>query len=117
MGDAYRGATGSTYKEMLIGTFSAGIQGMLISPKNAQGVDIYNQDVIGLYMRAVTTLSSVWNTVVTATRACKVEILYLERYKQTVESAGVIEYNEGEEIYNTATAPAAEKWTVALVVR
>ena len=34
------------YKEMVVGTVSAGIQGILLSPKMQKPVDIYNKDTL-----------------------------------------------------------------------
>lgn len=106
------------YKEMVVGTVSAGIQGILLSPKMQKPVDIYNKDISGEYFRVVSTLSSQWNAVVTVLKPCKVEILYITRYQHVVSSAGVKHYETGQQVYNTASPPmTGGQWTIALIAR
>jgi len=108
----------SDYKEMIVGTISAGIQGMLLSPTVQKPIDIYNKDISGEYLRVVTSLSSSWNSVVTVLRPCKVEILYITRYQNVVSSAGEKQYETGQQVYNIASPPmTGGQWTIALIVR
>lgn len=119
MGTAPRFPFGSgEYKEMVVGIVASGIQGILLSPKMQKPVDIYNQDISGEYFRVVSTLSSQWNAVVTVLKSCKVEILYITRYQHVVSSAGVKQYETGQQVYNTASPPmTGGQWTIALIVR
>lgn len=115
-GKGLMSAGGVITKEYMEGIQSAGFQGIMHSGKTSQPVDIYNGDISGKYLRAVSTLANgSWGTVVTAIEDCKVEIQYVVRYEHVVKTTGVKAYKKGDTIYNTKSDPLG--WSIAIIVQ